>query len=343
VPATLPNGTQLAHIAAGSADAIWAIDTTGGVWSVALGAAAWTSVPGTLSTVSVGSDGTVYGVSSTGGVQLFDGSAFQSVQPQPPGKPSSVSVATSDWIWCVTSTGVYQTGGANQSWVPVVGSAASPIEQVFCGVDSSALGYGSGQIFRYDFGHTTWEPFPAPGSGQVASVAVVTQDRLWAIDSRGSVFQCTADTFTWSGRSISTGLLQIAAVSFQVVYGLAADSLWQMNGNGQGALIPFPAGGAKSWLAAGTDGLWALDTGGNFYEYDTSQPTYWRLLGSTNPPLGQITATSSSPVALPPGPQSSARRRSPRSACRPTARYGVSSRRASRTQARPGWAAMERR
>jgi virginiamycin B lyase len=200
---------------------------------------------------------------------------------QVPGTLTQISVGNSTTIWGVNSSNsIYDYNGATWTQVPGL------LTQVAVGSDGTVWGINAyQQVYQYQSLTNSWTNIP----GSLTSISVGGKDMVWGLNSSGSVYRFDPGIQAWD--HITGVLTQLSVASDGTVIGLNAGQLFYFEPMSQLFQGVTGVSGAPplSQVVAGFGGaVFALDTSGNIYQFNTTTQTLETLTGN----LSQIAVGS---------------------------------------------------
>ncbi|HEY0554741.1 MAG TPA: tectonin domain-containing protein, partial [Thermoanaerobaculia bacterium] len=121
------------------------------------------------------------------------------------------------------------------------------------------------------------------------SIAAAQDGSAVAVDDQGNVYQAVPGAIPWT--QVTGGLTSISAASDGTVLGVnvtgVAGAVYQWNdGNFQTAYAGLPTTAQMADISvASSSEVWALDTGGNAYQYSSGT---WATVGPPAMPTGAV-------------------------------------------------------
>jgi sugar lactone lactonase YvrE len=221
------------------------------------GVEGWLQMPGAFSQVSVGSDGTVWGINSTGQVYMFNPQT-QTWQPAP-GLFTQIAVGASGFVWALNAAGqIYRYDPALQGWDQIPGT----LSQIAVGSDGDVWGINSSaQVYHFNSATETWTQIP----GALVQIAVGYDGAVWGINAAQQIYRFNPGTQNW--QQIPGALKQIAVGADGDVWGINNagqiyhfDTLTQGWDNAPGSLAQIAVGSASNvWGINSAGAVWCFN------------------------------------------------------------------------------------
>ena len=230
-----------------------------------------------LQQISVGGDGTLWGVSSSGQIFIYDERTENWVEIS--GSLTHVAVGSNGAVWGLNAAGsVYRWSTAAQSWDSIAGNLA----QLAVGADGDVWGLNSGnEIYHFEAGTQSWSWIP----GELEQISVGFDGAVWGINSQQEIYRFNPGTQRFE---------QVPGSLTQIAVGADGD-VWGINSGGQiyhfdrvgGAWDQVTGTLAQVSVGSGAN-VWGIGSAGQVYQYD-SQSGGWSSHAGT---LAQISASA---------------------------------------------------
>jgi len=256
----MPMGLVFAPVSVGTDGSVWAVDTqyqlyrfdtTSKQWSIVTGAKWMAQAPS-------GTADDLWAVQSTGGkteaynIARYSGGEWQT-PTQPPGNPTQVSVGTDGSVWASNQSGsIYRY--SDQGWQQLQGAPSPLFLAVNTATDIWAITLKGMTMVLMHYDGTSWEqPAGAPAIGTFTnyvngtpSVSLGGDGTVWCVDAYGVTWRRRQGAQSWERQTMPTGMVgpkghggvtEVAVgrdgSQTQGLY-IAQNALWQITLNSSG-------------------------------------------------------------------------------------------------------------
>jgi exo-beta-1,3-glucanase (GH17 family) len=275
VSTPLTPNPSLSQISVATDGSAWGLDSSGNIYVLDSSAQGWLQISGSLSQIAAGSNGTAWGVNSSGETYQWNGNSWTWLAES----LSQISAGSDGDVWGVNGDGaIYHLDRQSQAWTHIPGSLTS----IAVGYDGAVWGLNSGQIYRYNIGSNSFEKV----TGALRQISVGADGDVWGINGDGLIYHFDLLTQNWQW--IPGQLNQIAVGSGANVWGVnSSGQVYRFDNQGQGWQL---VSESARQISAGADGAaWIVDKTNTAHQLSSNTlpaPSWQQLPGV----LAQIAA-----------------------------------------------------